>query len=55
MFTANNTINKLTGVTLFYITQRQDLYFKFKPQPKINTTGPIIKQIQLINVHNFVN
>ena len=51
----NNTINKLTGIMPFYIIYRQDLCFKFKPQPKINTTGPIIKQIQLINIHNFTN
>ena len=48
-------INELIGITLFYITYRQDPQFRFKPQPKINITGPIIKQIQLINIHNFAN
>ena len=33
-------------MTPFYATYRQDPQFKFKPQPKINTTGLIIKQIQ---------
>ena len=51
----NNIINKLTGIILFYITYRQDPRLRFKPQPKINTMGPIIKQIQLINIHNFAN
>ena len=51
----NNIINKLTDITLFYITYRQDPYLRFKPQPKINIIGPIIKQIQLINIHNFIN
>jgi hypothetical protein len=32
-------------MTLFYITYRQDPYFKFKPQPKIDIIGPTIKQI----------
>ena len=40
---------------LFYKTYRQDPRLKFKPRPKINTIGPIIKQIQLINIHNFAN
>ena len=48
-------INKSTGITPFYITYRQDSYLKFKPQPKINIIGPIIKQIQLIDIYNFVN
>ena len=54
-FTVNNAINKLIGVMPFYITYRQDPYFKFKPRPKINTIGPIIKQIQLINIYNFAD
>ena len=40
---------------LFYITYRQDPYFRFKLRPKINITGPMIKWIQLINIHNFAN
>ena len=28
---------------LFYATYRQDPYFRFKPQPKINIIGPTIK------------
>ena len=51
----NNTINKLTGMMLFYITYRQDPWLRFKPQPEIDTTGPTIKWIQLINMHNFAN
>jgi hypothetical protein len=39
----NNTINKLTGVMLFYATYKQDPYFGFKPQPEIDTIGPMIK------------
>ena len=39
----------------FYITYRQDPYFGFKPRPEIDTTGPMIKRIQLINIHNFAN
>ena len=42
-FTANNTINESIGVTPFYITYRQDPRLRFKPRPKINTTGPTIK------------
>ena len=63
-------------MTLFYITYKQDPWFRFKLQPKINIIGPIIniigpiiniigpiiniigpiiKQIQLINIYNFVN
>ena len=48
-------MNELIGVTPFYITYRQDSYLKFKPQLKINIIRPIIKQIQLINIYNFVN
>ena len=54
-FTVNNIINKSTGILLLYIIYRQDPYFRFKPQPKINIMGPIIKQIQLINIYNFIN
>ena len=42
-------------MTPFYATYKQDPYLKFKPRPKINTIGPMIKQIQLINVYNFTN
>ena len=42
-------------MTPFYITYRQDPQLKFKPQPKINIIGPIIKQIQLINIYNFAD
>ena len=51
----NNTINELTGIILFYIIYRQDPCLRFKPRPKINIIGPIIKQIQLINIHNFTD
>ena len=54
-FTANNIINKLTGITPFYIIYRQDAYLRFKLRPKINTIGPMIKQIQLIDIYNFVD
>jgi hypothetical protein len=40
---------------LFYITYKQDPCLRFKLQPKINIIGPIIKQIQLINIYNFAN
>jgi hypothetical protein len=39
----------------FYITYRQDPRLRFKLWPEINTTGPTIKQIQLINIYNFAN
>ena len=39
----------------FYITYKQDPWLRFELWPEINTTGPIIKQIQLIDVHNFAN
>ena len=42
-------------MTLFYITYRQDPRLRFKPQPEIDIIGPIIKQIQLINIYNFTN
>ena len=48
-------INELTNITPFYITYRQDPCLIFKPQPEIDIIGPIIKQIQLINMHNFAN
>ena len=48
-------INKLTDITPFYITYGQDPHLGFKPQPKIDIIGLMIKRIQLINIHNFTN
>ena len=42
-------------MTPFYITYRQDPRLGFEPRPEIDTTGPTIKRIQLINAHNFAD
>ena len=54
-FTANNTTNESTGVTPFYATYGQDPRLGFEPRPELDTNGPTIKRIQLIDAHNFAD
>ena len=42
-FITNNTMNELTGVTLFYTTYGQDPWIGFEPQTEIDEHGSMIK------------
>jgi transposase InsO family protein len=54
-FTANNTMNESTGVTPFYVIYGQDPRLGFEPRPELDSNGPTIKRIQLIDAHNFAD